>query len=703
MCPGICRIIGGIKKTMWGRIKEIRKIITGWIKDNIFSAVLLVCIACIIILLLLIAGQKGIKYNNVIETFKISVTVLISMLGFSVSIYVFLNNTFQDRRNNNVIEKGVIDLFQKKKRKALGIRIIFSVITIVAECLAICWGENISSLLSAKPYQIEQVVYLACLGICIVLTLVNVGLLGYFTYEVINYEDGLKRMAKEERKLYENQGYYEDMNKGQFLNLVNNIEVLTERLVENHLHAKTSNAYDSNLKRAVCDGCTDSGEICNREKFAENYQKIIEYRNLLLQDKNLKDSDSVGMGDEIKGVMNRLFQLYLKSELLTGITISNLDIVQADLSKTSLSNSSLQDIRFVGKTSLKNTDFRDSTLNGIIFEEVDCENANFTDSKLMDIKFSTKMNLQRAIFTNADLSSMKVIGPDDKEGAPIGLNHANFVRANLTYLDIYNVCFDFADLSNIRLVDSKIGVSAQKKNNTSFQYANMEHADMLKCAIERSNFQNANLSKAILTYSRVKETNMAECRLCGANWAESIIGNCQLDKSYCTDLSLKGSKIMDTTFSYATMTSVDMSGATLDKVNFNDAVCRNTLWVRTNISNSKFERCVITDSRIVGETGKKTRIQKCGFNYTNFSNSAISNIEFIDCDFEDADFSNVRLINVRFTDCVNLDRVLTDGVWLSKVVCMGEKTCELKRPDQGWRYCDKERTKRLACINSRKK
>ena len=52
MCPGICRIIGGIEKTMWGRIKEIRKIITGWIKDNIFSAVLLVCIACIIILLL---------------------------------------------------------------------------------------------------------------------------------------------------------------------------------------------------------------------------------------------------------------------------------------------------------------------------------------------------------------------------------------------------------------------------------------------------------------------------------------------------------------------------------------------------------------------------------------------------------------------------------------------------------------------------
>ena len=158
------------------------------------------------------------------------------------------------------------------------------------------------------------------------------------------------------------------------------------------------------------------------------------------------------------------------------------------------------------------------------------------------------------------------------------------------------------------------------------------------------------------------------------------------DKAYCTNLSLKGAKVTSSTFTYATMNSVDMSGATLEKVNFKDAVCRDTLWVRTNISDSDFERCVFAESRIVGETEKKTRIQQCNFTYVNFSNSAITNIEFINCDFEGADFSNVRLINVRFIDCKNLETALTTDVWLSKVDYLGKAKSELKKPSNGWRY-----------------
>lgn len=675
---------------MMGKIKEVLKktckIIGDWIKDNFLSFILMISV---IILFSEFVKDIELKYTNVLETFKISVTVLISMLGFSVSIYVFLNNTFQARRNNNAIEKGMIDLFQQKKRKDLGIRIIFSTTVIIAECAAIFFKSSAPSWLLKMSPNKGQMVCLICLVTCIVVSIINVMILGRFTYGVINYEDGLKRLAKETRKSYEGQSYYQEMNKGEFLNLVNNIEVIAERLVENHLHAKTSNAYDSNLKRAVCDGFTDSGEICTREKFAENYQEIIEYRNLLLQDKDLKDSDKVNMGDQIKSVMNRLFQLYLKNELLTGINISNLNITKADLSKTSFTNSSLQSINFMEKTVLKNTDFRNSTLNKIVFGEADCENANFSDSKLIDVKFNTKMNLQRSIFMNADLSTMGVIGPDDKEGSPIKLDHANFRRANLSYLDIYNVCFDFADISDVRFVDSQIGESAQKQNNTTFKYADMSNVDMLKCVIGRCDFQNANLSGAILTYTKISQANMTECRLYDASLAESDIKNCQFEKAYCKNLSLKGSIITSTTFSYATMTSVDMSGATFVDVYFNDAVCSDTLWVRTNILDSNFERCVMAGSRIVGETGKKTRIQNCNFAYANFSNSAITNIEFVNCDFEGVDFSNVRLINVQFIDCEKLDTVLTANVWLSDVEFLGENICELREPDGGWRYNNK--------------
>lgn len=666
---------------------ELKKIID-WTKNNIFSFILVICVTIMFFKSYKLVDISELKLDDVLDSFKISVTVLISMLGFSVSIYVFLNNTFQNRRNNNTIEKEMIDSFQQKKRKSLGISVIFSITVIVAECMIIFFKTPMKEWILKKSFYQQQEIYLECLVICITITLINVMILGYFTYGVINYEDGLKRLAKETRKAYETQSYYEEMNKGEFLNLVNNIEVLVERLVVNHLHAKTSTAYDSNLKRAICDGITDSGEICTREEFARDYQKIIEYRNLLLQDK-CRDSDKVDMGDKIKSVMKRLFQLYLKNELLTGVNISNIDVTEANLSKTSFSNSSLQNINFKGKTVLQNTDLRNSTLNDIDFEEANCDNANFADSKLINVKFNTKMNLQRAIFTNADLSSMGILGPDDKEGMPIELSHTNFERANLTHMDIYNVCFDFANLSDVRLVDSQIGESAQKQNNTSFKHTDMTKADMLKCIIERCDFQNANLNEAILTYTKISQVDMTECRLCDASLAESIIKNCQFDKAYCTNMSLKGSRISSSTFTYATMTSVDMSGAIFYNVCFNDTVCRETLWVRTNISNSSFERCVFSGSRIVGETEKKTRIQKCNFSYANFSNSAITNVEFVNCDFEGADFSNVRFINVKFINCKNLETVLTVDVWLSKVEFLGENKSELKKPNKGWRYNDK--------------
>lgn len=664
-------------------IKETTKTIFNWIKSNTYSSLLLI----MLIIIIFFSFKRGVpEYKNIIETLKISVTVLISMLGFSVSIYVFLNNTFQNRRNNNVYEKEIIDLFQKKKTKALKNSVIFSIIVIITECIVILFNSSMTDWFSQVPWQIEKTLCFITFTSCITITIINVTKLGHFTYGVIDYENGLERLAKEERKNCRTQGYYENMNKGTFLNLVNNIEVLAERLIANHLHAKTSSAYDSNLKRAICDGITDAGEICTREEFAQDYQEIIAYRNLLLQDNELKDSDTVDRGDQINSLVGRFFQLYLKNELLTGISINNIEVKEANLTKASFRNSSLQSITFCGKTILKNADFRNSTINDVRFDEADCEGINFTDSKLIDVKLNTKMKLQRSLFTNSDLSNIGVIGPDDKEGVPIKFNHANFERANLTYLDIYNVCFDFANLSDVRLVDSKIGVSAQKQKNTSFQHADLTKADMLKCEMERCDFLNANLTNTILKYANISEIDFTESRLYEASLAESVINKCMFDKAYCTNLSLKGAKVTSSTFTYATMNSVDMSGATLEKVNFKDAVCRDTLWVRTNISDSDFERCVFAESRIVGETEKKTRIQQCNFTYVNFSNSAITNIEFINCDFEGADFSNVRLINVRFIDCKNLETALTTDVWLSKVDYLGKAKSELKKPSNGWRY-----------------
>lgn len=674
----------GMKVLEYGR--KIVKQICFFLKENFWSVVVVIALG---MLSVLGWNLQKIRYEDIVETVKVSVTVLISMLGFSVSIYVFLNNTFQSRRNSNELEKEVIEKFQAQKRNSLGISIIFSAAAITGECVIVVFQRSVDSFFqNIKRPQLSQVAYFLIITVFIIVTIFNIYKLGYFTYGVINYENGLKKLAKKEMSAYKENRCYQKMTKGEFLNLVNNIEVLVERLIRNHLHAKISTAYDTNLKRAICDGDTEPGDIITRENLAKVYKEVVDYRNLLLQDVSMMDSADVAMGDQVKSVLNGLFQRYLNNELLTGVNINNLVINDAYLEKTSFSNSSFKAIKFEGKVNLKNTDFRDSTLNDICFLEADCENINFSNCKLIAVTLNTKMKLHRAIFTNADLSGMGDIGPQDKEGEPLGFTHANFSVANLTFQDIYNVCFDFSDFSNARIGDSKIGKSAQKANNTTFVYANMERVDLLRCVIERSDFQNANLNGATFTYAKMFDVNFSECRINGANLSKSIINRCKFDKSYCTNFSMKGTVLKDSSFIYAIMISADLSGAQITNVCFNDAVCRDTLWVRTQIERASFERCVLANARIVGEAEIKVRISNCKFLYTDLSNSAIANIEFYNCDFKGADFTNARLVNVLFFDCKNLDKAISEKIWLAETAFGGQQKTVLEKGQQNWRYED---------------
>lgn len=628
-----------------------------------------VIISCIVAVLVVTVYRKNGGYESLcvkdlVETIKISVTVLISMLGFSVSIYVFLNNSFQSRRSANATEKQIIDKFQKEKRKSLGIRITFAVIAIICECAVVTLTNSIN--LSTKIYSISEFWLMV---IVVGITVANVICLGLFTYNVINYEEGLEKLAAKEVREYASVSDNESIKKGEFLNLVNNVEVLVERLIRNHLHAKVSSKDDSNFKQALCDGVIDAGEINTREEIAGDYRKIIEYRNLLVQNSKIEDSKEVAMGDQVKSVMNRIFQKYLRGELLTGINLSNIAVKDADLEKSSFNDTSISNIGFTGKTNLKYTDFRNSTINTIYFSsnETQCEGINFTNSKLINVQFETNVKLERSVFKNADLTNIGKISPEDKEGKRIDFAHAIFSDANMTGLDICNSCFDYADFSNTRLIDCKIGASALKKNNTIFTYANFRNADLLRAYLERCDFSNANLEQVSFTYALMNENIFKDSRLSQANFTKARIKSCKFEKSYCSNISMKSARIRKSKFDYAILREADMSGAVIKKCQFNDTVCTNTLWVNTQIEESSFKSSVLANARIVGKANGRTRIRKCDFRYANMSNIAITNIEFVECDFTETDFTGARLINVSFIHCKNVNKIKWMDSWLVDV------------------------------------
>ena len=476
-------------------------------------------------------------------------------------------------------------------------------------------------------------------------------------------------------KSYSERSNHDKMSKGQFLNLVNNMEVLVGRLVHNHIHAKVSTVYDTDLKRAICDGITNPGEIKEREELAQSYKEIIDYRNLLLQDYEMEDSREVGLGDDIQKVVNQMFQKYLVGELLTNISISNLVLSNTNLEKTSMSNSALQNIKFTGKTKLRNTDFRNSTISNIDFgkEESDCQGINFSDCKLIMLKIDKQVNFSRSIFKNADLTGMGEIGTSDKQGEQLMFEHANFSGANLTSQNIYNACFKYASFYNARLMDCKIGKDAIKEKNTSFEYASLEKAELLRSNIIRSVFDNANLKEATFTSTKIEDTSFVGARLYDANFTRSKIKNCNFEKTYCTNMTMKSANLTNLHFHYAILADVDMSGASVIKVEFNDAVCSNTLWVNTQIEDSVFERSVLTNSRIVGEAKRRTRIKNCNFKYADLSNLAVANVEFENCNFYGADFCSSRLIDVRFINCENLEEINAKNMWTANVYIIDEK------------------------------
>ena len=71
------------------------------------------------------------KYFYITNALEKATTVLISMIGFSVSAYVFLNNTLQRKSIDNPIEIETIGAFLKKKRNSLCSLMIWSVSLVV--------------------------------------------------------------------------------------------------------------------------------------------------------------------------------------------------------------------------------------------------------------------------------------------------------------------------------------------------------------------------------------------------------------------------------------------------------------------------------------------------------------------------------------------------------------------------------------------
>lgn len=651
----------------------------GRIKKRMFNDWRVAIVAMCSLLSLGMCVVMGIKSGGLWENaLDILVNALISFLGFSVTGYIFLNNMLQSRKSINSIEAEVIDAFQTQKRKILMKYIVYITVCILMRfCLKYMKVNDV-----LMNHHLLDITKYSIFVICTSFSIYSIICLGVFLYDIINYEKGLHDLAKQKRESFIETKSQEPVSKGNFLNQVNNIDIVVNRLIKNHAYAQTANLFDSALKSALCDGVNDQGKICACGEFADSYSELIEYRNLLIQDNSIQDGENVSHGATVQKLLNQLFKEYVKNEILTSISLSNIVLQRADLSFSSLANSALYNIVFKDFSILQKTDFRDSTLNRIRFNNADCTNSNFRNSKLIDVVFDCETKLQRTIFDDADLTGLKKFGSRDKLGKELTISYAKFRNALLSRLDIYNIDFTYADFCNAQFVDCKIGESTIKKRNVIFAFSNLTDTNFLRSLIVRTSFEKAKLIRADLTYAKIQDVNFDESNLEKAGFIDTKIANSSFVKVYGVDLSLKGSIVEGVNFNYATLTNADLSGILVRDADFSDSICRNILAIGMKVSNVKFIGAVFNNSRIVGEEKQNVEFYNCDFTNADFSDCSISNIVFKECEFEAADFTQSRLINVNFYDCSNVDTVVTKNVWITSGNAGDTFTY-----DDSWRHC----------------
>lgn len=650
---------------------------------------------CIILITIIVGCFILIKYfpaesyavNIIYGALSKAATVTMSMIGFSISTYIFLNNTLQRKSVDNITEVETINEFLKQKRRSLCTLVIYSACLVIVEII-ILWGAHTLNSISVD-FSIKWLV--VCLMFaCVVITIIPIVQLTRFDFSIINYENGLVETAKKQLCIIsKTNAQTTSMEKNKFLILVNNVETVLERIAENHQNALKHSADDSLVSMAlyskVENSDTASGQKAVRRELAVKYRKLIEFRNYILHDDQINDDDHIEVSDEILSTINLVFNNVLSNEIISDISLSNLVVHSVDFEKTTFRNCSLNSVEFHSKSNLRSVDFRDSNLNNIKLNDTDCSNANFSNAKLINVEISVETNMIGTIFNNADMSGLHRIGTVDCTGQSINLMYSNFTKANMINLDIQNTTFDHGDMSNAQLFNSKIGYSSHRKNNTTFRFVNLKDAILTNSKVYNCDFTNANLSEATLANSNICHTNWQECRFLNATFTESEISHSIFDKSYCDNISMKGATVRSTTFDHTTLNSADFSTAFMDNVSFNDAVCRDALFVGTSIANSSFERCILANCRFV--SAGNNSISNCNFNHSNLSNSSISNVEFIDCDFLGCDLSNSRLINVKFTNCKGIETIRFSDAWLDQVEL--NEYAEFEELRKVVRYCRK--------------
>ena len=555
-------------------------------------------------------------------------TVDLALIALVVTAYVFLVGTLEHRES---YEQYIIRKMCQCQTRQL---IVLSGVTGICVVFSLICDNSLLTV----PYWIQYCLVAAMLVDtvwCIV-----------FIYQIINYEDKLTQLAKQEllQEGKENGkgNTLEGLSEGKVTKGIGDLENIVKRIVDNHTFESGYHQNQKVLADILANKAAQHKEspetdgqdtTFNDKDVSGTYSTLLNKRNCLwmLQHsgQTLQPDDESAviaqLDRERETIWNTICRFSLANEQLCNISLSDVRFpADSNLSNTTFHSSALSAVTLDGAT-LSGADFSDSLLQSVSMKDAVCKDAIFRDAKF--IHATLPKNCENSVFSRAVFNDTNICG----ESADDLLNYSSaaFRRANLIAQKISYVDFSYSFFDKALLSAAKIKGCCF--NNAKLTGAVLANTEIDGSEVKNIGFQKANMEDISAPYSKWTGVSFEGSRLAHGNFSEAKLSACCLSACYINNAS----------FINADLEKCKFDGSLLNGTDFSFAIMKDCT----------FRDCDLQQSLFDGQRGEILTVEKTDFSYANFTGAQIKNCVFKGCTFTHTFFDEVMLKNVSFVCC----------------------------------------------------
>lgn len=256
--------------------------------------------------------------------------------------------------------------------------------------------------------------------------------------------------------------------------------------------------------------------------------------------------------------------------------IINISGQEADFSGSNLSNADLTD------SNLSNADFINAELDRSILKDTILEQTNFSGANLQNSKI-TGADIKTADFSRSTLAGATITADMDQssleplqffrakvpDNIPVSqiVSEVDLSDKDLSHAHCEGIKLDGRDLSGTDLSNANLASSSLEEcnlNNTVLHNADIRDANLQDSEMKNADMNSADLSGANLQQSNMQGSDLARANFNGADLTETDLKNCSVRLTKFTDCNIKGVNLEGVNFSTDTSSNLIEAALTSD-------------------------------------------------------------------------------------------------------------------------------------------